>query len=204
MNISSAQRTNLNDLEILAGEDITQFVEVTSALDRIAKKFLENLENNINQAKYAGSGSLVKNMTYRKSDDGKSVDIILNNYYDFVNQGVRGWGSSTNAPNSPYSYSKKPKSSSNGEFRRSITEYISSGKAKIRNVQNDRAFGIGIEGKRKSLIDARVDTMMYLIRRFGIKATNYFTKTINESRDDIQLIIAEAVGKDIILKFQVK
>jgi hypothetical protein len=71
-------------------------------------------------------------------------------------------------------------------------------------VQNDRAFGIGIEGKRKSLIDARVDTMMYLIRRFGVKATNYFTKTVNESRDDIQLIIAEAVGKDIILKFQIK
>ena len=77
MSISNAQRTNLNDLELLAGEDITQFVEVTSALDRIAKKFLENLENNINQAKFAGSGSLVKNMTYRKSDDGKSVDIIL-------------------------------------------------------------------------------------------------------------------------------
>ena len=54
------------------------------------------------------------------------------------------------------------------------------------------------------MIDANTDTLMYLIRRFGIKATNYFTKTVNESRDDIQLIIAEAVGKDIILKFQVK
>ena len=193
---------NLNNLELFLEEDITQFTKVTEALDRVAKMFLENLENNINQAKFAGSGSLVKNMTYRKSDDGKSVDIILNNYYDFVNQGVRGWGSSTNAPNSPYSYSKKPKSSSNGEFRRSIKQYIESGRAKIQNVRNDRALGIGTE--RKSLIDANTDTLMYLIRRFGIKATNYFTKTVNESRDDIQLIIAEAVGKDIILKFQVK
>jgi hypothetical protein len=202
MSISSAQRSNLNNLELFAGEDITQFVEVNSALDRVAKKFLENLENNINQAKFAGSGSLVKNMTYRKSDDGKSVDIILNNYYDYVNQGVKGWGSSKNAPNSPYSYSRKAKSSSNGEFRKSITDYVNSGKARIANVRNDRALGIGIE--RKSLIDAKVDTLMYLIRRFGVKATNYFTKTVNESRDDIELIIAEAVGKDIVLKFKVK
>jgi hypothetical protein len=46
--------------------------------------------------------------------------------------------------------------------------------------------------------------MVYLIKRYGIKATNYFTKTVNESRDDIELIIAEAVGKDIVLKFKVK
>lgn len=198
----SISKSNLNDLEILSGEGIGKFEIVTEALDRVAKKFLENLENNINAAKFAGSGSLVKNMTYRKSDDGKSVDIILNNYYDFVNQGVKGWGSSKNAPNSPYSYSRKAKSSSNGEFRKSITDYVNSGKARIANVRNDRALGIGIE--RKSLIDAKVDTLMYLIRRFGVKATNYFTKTVNESRDDIELIIAEAVGKDIVLKFKVK
>ena len=151
MSISNAQRTNLNDLELLEGEDITQFVEVTSALNRVAKMFLENLDKNIKAAKFAGSGSLLTNMTYEVSPDGKSVNIILNNYYDFVNQGVRGWGSSNNAPNSPYSYSKKAKSSSNGEFRRSIKQYIESGKAKIRNVRNDRALGIGTE--RKSLID---------------------------------------------------
>jgi hypothetical protein len=193
---------NLNNLELFRQEDFGEFVQVTEAMDRVAKMFLENLEANIKAAKFAGSGSLLTNMTYDVSPDGKSVDIILNNYYDFVNQGVRGWGSSKNAPNSPYSYSKKPKSSSNGEFRKSIKQYIESGKAKISNVRNDRALGIGTE--RKSLIDANTDTLMYLIRRFGIKATNYFTKTVNESKDDIQLIIAEAVGKDIILKFQVK
>ena len=198
----SISNSNLNALPIFAQEGLGEFEILTAAMDKVAVKFLENLEANIKAAKFAGSGSLLTNMTYEVSPDGKSVDIILNNYYDFVNQGVRGWGSSTNAPNSPYSYSKKPKSSSNGEFRRSIKQYIESGRAKIQNVRNDRALGIGTE--RKSLIDANTDTLMYLIRRFGIKATNYFTKTVNESRDDIQLIIAEAVGKDIILKFQVK
>jgi hypothetical protein len=198
----SISKSNLNDLEILSGEGIGKFEIVTEALDRVAKKFLENLDKNIKAAKFAGSGNLINDATYKVSDDGKSVDIILNNYYDYVNQGVKGWGSSKNAPNSPYSYSRKAKSSSNGEFRKSITDYVNSGKARIANVRNDRALGIGIE--RKSLIDAKVDTLMYLIRRFGVKATNYFTKTVNESRDDIELIIAEAVGKDIVLKFKVK
>lgn len=199
MNISNS---NLNALPIFAQEGIGEFEILTEALDRVAVKFLTNLEANIKAANFAGSGSLLSNMTYKVAKDGKSVDIILNNYYDYVNQGVKGWGNSKNAPNSPYSYRKKPKSSSNGEFRKSIKQYIESGRAKIQNVRSDRALGIGTE--RKSLIDANTDTLMYLIRRFGVKATNYFTKTVNESQDDIQLIIAEAVGKDIILKFKFK
>lgn len=199
MNIS---KSNLNDLPIFTQEGLGEFEILTAALDKVAVKFLENLEANIKSANFAGSGSLLTNATYKVSPDGKAVDIILNNYYDFVNQGVKGWGSSKNAPNSPYAYSKKAKSSSNGEFRKSIRQYIESGRAKIRNVRSDRALGIGTE--RKSLIDANTDTLMYLIRRFGIKATNYFTKTVEQSQDEIQLIIAEAVGKDIILKFQVK
>jgi hypothetical protein len=198
----SISKSNLNDLEIISGEGVGKFEIVTEALDRVAKMFLENLDKNIKAAKFAGSGSLLDKATYKVSADGKSVDIILNNYYDYVNQGVEGWGSSKNAPNSPYSYGKKVKLSSNGEFRKSITDYVNSGKARIANVRNDKALGIGIE--RKSLIDAKVDTLMYLIRRFGVKATNYFTKTVNESRDDIELIIAEAVGKDFVLKFKVK
>jgi hypothetical protein len=198
MNIS---KTDLNDLEIFSQEDFGEFVQVTEAMDRVAVMFLKNLEGNIKAANFSGSGSLLNNMTYRVSDDGKSVDIILNNYYDYVNQGVKGWGSSKNAPNSPYKYKSLGMSA---EGRVSIRNYIQSGKAKITNVRNDRAFGIGTERKAKSLIDARVDTLVYLIKRYGIKATNYFTKTVNESRDDIQLIIAEAVGKDFVLKFKFK
>jgi hypothetical protein len=198
MNIS---KTDLLNLELFRQEDFGEFVQVTEAMDRVAVMFLKNLEGNIKAANFSGSGSLLNNMTYRVSDDGKSVDIILNNYYDYVNQGVKGWGSSKNAPNSPYKYKSLGMSA---EGRVSIRNYIQSGKAKITNVRNDRAFGIGTERKAKSLIDARVDTLVYLIKRYGIKATNYFTKTVNESRDDIQLIIAEAVGKDFVLKFKFK
>lgn len=201
MSISSAQRANLNNLELFAEGDIVQFINVDEALDKAAVLFLKNLEANIKAAQFNGSGSLLTNATYRKSEDGKSVDIILNNYFDYVNQGVKGVRSSKNAPNSPYQFKNFGMSE---DGRRSIRNYIQSGRAKIRSVKQDRALGIGTERKSKSLIDVQTDTLIYLIKRYGIKATNYFTKTVEQSQQDIQILIAEAVGKDFVLKFQVK
>ena len=201
MSISNAQRSNLNDLEFFAEGDIVQFINVDEALDKAAVLFLKNLEANIKAAQFNGSGSLLTNATYRKSEDGKSVDIILNNYFDYVNKGVKGVRSSKNAPNSPYQFKNYGMSA---DGRKSIRSYIESGRAKIRSVKQDKALGIGTERKSKSLIDVQTDTLIYLIKRYGIKATNYFTKTVEQSQKDIQILMAEAIGKDFVLKFQVK
>ena len=201
MSISSAQRANLNDLELFAEGDITQFINVDEALDKAAVLFLKNLEANIKSAQFNGSGSLLTNATYRMSDDRKSVDIILNNYFDYVNKGVKGVRSSKNAPNSPYQFKNYGMSA---DGRKSIRDYIQSGRAKIRSVKQDKALGIGTEKKSKSLIDVQTDTLIYLIKRYGIKATNYFTKTVEQSQKDIQVLMAEAIGKDFVLKFKVK
>lgn len=192
---------NLNNLELFLEGEVTQFSEVTKALDKAAIVFLKNLEANIKSAQFNGSGSLLSTATYRKSDDGKSVDIILNDYFDYVNQGVRGVRSSKNAPNSPYKFKNFGMSA---DGRQSIKNYIQSGRAKIRSVKQDKALGIGTERKSKALIDVQTDTMIYLIKKYGIKATNYFTKAVQKSNKDIQLIMAEAVGKDFILKFKFK
>lgn len=201
MSISSAQRANLDNLELFAEGDVTQFINVDEALDKAAVLFLKNLEANIKSAQFNGSGSLLTNATYRMSDDRKAVDIILNNYFDFVNQGVKGVRSSKNAPNSPYQFKNYGMSA---DGRKSIRDYIQSGRAKIRSVKQDKALGIGTEKKSKSLIDVQTDTLIYLIKRYGIKATNYFTKTVEQSQKDIQVLMAEAIGKDFVLKFQVK
>ena len=65
-------------------------------------------------------------------------------------------------------------------MKKSLKDYIQSGKAKINVVRKDKALGIGLEKKgvrmsaRKSLIDTQVATMGFLIKKFGIKSTNYF------------------------------
>jgi hypothetical protein len=114
---------------------------------------------------------------------------------------VKGVRSSKNAPNSPYQFKNYGMSA---DGRKSIRDYIESGRAKIRSVKQDKALGIGTERKSKSLIDVQTDTLIYLIKKYGIKATNYFTKTIEQSQKDIQVLMAEAIGKDFVLKFKVK
>jgi hypothetical protein len=135
------------------------------------------------------------------------VDIFrlrMLDYYDYPNQGVKGVNSSSNAPGSPYQYRNYGMSS---EGRASLKRYILSGKAKIRSVQNDKALGKGGEkigvafSSKKTLIDKQVDTLAYLIKRFGIKKTNYFTDAFNKTFENFEVDMMEAAGRDIVITF---
>jgi molybdate transport system substrate-binding protein len=70
---------------------------------------------------------MLKGVDPEVSKDGNTLRIYMANYYDFVNKGVRGVKNYKNAPNSPYKY-KNYKMSEEG--RKSIKQYIQSGKAK--------------------------------------------------------------------------
>jgi hypothetical protein len=93
------------------------------------------------------------------------------------------------------------------EGRASLKRYILSGKAKIRSVQNDKALGKGGEkigvafSSKKTLIDKQVDTLAYLIKRFGIKKTNYFTDAFNKTFKSFEVDMVEAAGRDIVITF---
>jgi hypothetical protein len=90
----------------------------------------------------------------------------------------------------------------------SLKKYIQSGKAKITSVMNDKALGKGGERKglrfagKKTLIDTQVATLGYLIKRFGIKSTNYFTDAFNKTFEDFEVKMFEAVESGIIITFE--
>ena len=128
--------------------------------------------------------------------------IIVPDYYDYPNEGVRGVKSSKNAPTSPYKYKTYRM---NDEGRESIRQYIQSGRAKIATVTKtkDKALGIGLEKKKLSLIDAQTNQLVYLIKRFGIKKTNYFTDALNATfGKDFELKMSEAFGKEIVFTLE--
>jgi hypothetical protein len=127
-----------------------------------------------------------------------------------VNEGVQGWYSSKNASTSPYSYKKKAKKSSNGEFQKSIKEYILSGKAKVTDKKTMGKTVLGLERKgvqlsqKKSLIDRQVDTLIYNIKKYGIKKTDYFTDAFEKVFANWEQDMAEAFGEDVALSLQLK
>lgn len=167
-------------------------------LAQYGAEFQLKLAEYANKRGVTASGDLESNITFRIIN-GNTLQLIVADYFDFPNEGVRGVKSSKNAPNSPYKFKSY---GMNQQGRQSIKKYIESGRAKIANVKRDKAFGIGSERKGKSLIDTQIDTMIYLIKKYGIKATNYFNDAIKDTFSDFELVMSEAIGRDIVFTLE--
>lgn len=172
------------------------FVQYGAEFALKVREYLEQ-KNNI------GSGSLADSTDPEVTVAGSVATLIirLNDYYDFVNKGVKGVKSSKNAPGSPYSFKNYGVPDT---MKDSLRKYINSGKAKVRTVRKDKAYGIGGErkGKRFTEEETQVNTLGYLIKRFGIKKSGYFDKAFKEVFAGYEEVIAEAIGADIVLSFK--
>jgi flagellin-like hook-associated protein FlgL len=199
MSISKSQSDNLLN-KSLGKTDYS--IEDTANLDltnptlalffSYTKIFTDEIElqirgKNIRGKDITASGELGKNIDLVANDDGTGVYITMLDYYDFVNKGVKGVKSSKNAPNSPYQYKtyKMPKSA-----RKGLREYINRGKASIA-VVNTKKTTIGAEKKRVSLIDAQVNQLVYNIKKYGIKTTNYL--------DNAMAIVLPKLSEDMLI-----
>ncbi len=180
------------------GENNNQFIEFNESANvfySFGIKFKKVIGIIGNRKGVAATGNMIGDgCQFSVSEDGQVMEITMPDYFDYPNMGVRGVKSSKNAPDSPYKFKTY---GMNSEGRQSIKKYIEDGRAKISTVAKDKAFGIGREKKHKSLIDTQTDQLIYLIKRFGIKATNYFTESLDEAFKDFGPQMSEALGKDI-------
>jgi len=207
INIRKAQNEALASGLDFGGDDITEFSVVNGVFEQYAEEFLKNISYFANNKKVVSSGDLLKNMIPEIVEGNGSIVFRLKmiDYYDFPNEGVKGVGSTRNAPKSPYKYRNYGVPQSMAD---SLKKYIQSGKAKITSVMNDKALGKGGERKglrfagKKTLIDTQVATLGYLIKRFGIKTTNYFTDAFNKTFEDFEVKMFEAVESGIIITFE--
>ena len=207
INIRRAQNEALASGFDFGGDNITEFTVVNSVLEQYAEEFLKNISYYANNKKVVSSGDLINSMVPEIVEGNGSIVFRLKmiDYYDFPNEGVKGLRSSKNAPKSPYRYRNYGVPQS---MKDSLKKYIQSGKAKITSVMNDKALGKGGERKglrfagKKTLIDTQVATLGYLIKRFGIKSTNYFTDAFNKTFEDFEVKMFEAVESGIIITFE--
>lgn len=207
INIRKAQNEALASGFDFGGDNITEFSVVNGVFEQYAEEFLKNISYFANNKKVVSSGDLLKNIVPEIVEGNGSIIFRLKmiDYYDFPNEGVKGVGSTRNAPKSPYKYRNYGVPQS---MKDSLKKYIQSGKAKITSVMNDKALGKGGERKglrfagKKTLIDTQVATLGYLIKRFGIKTTNYFTDAFNKTFEDFEVKMFEAVESGIIITFE--
>lgn len=207
INIRKAQNDALASGLDFGGDDITEFSVVNGVLEQYGAELLKNISYYANNKKVVSSGDLINSMVPEIIEGNGSIIFRLKmiDYYDFPNEGVKGFKSTTNAPKSPYKYKNYGVPNS---MKDSLKKYIQSGKAKITSVMNDKALGKGGERKglrfagKKTLIDTQVATLGYLIKRFGIKSTNYFTDAFNKTFEGFEVKIIEAAASGIILTFE--
>ena len=206
ININKAQADFLREGGDFGGTDIVEFGVVAGMLEQYGAELLTNISYFGNNKGVVGSGDLLSSMVPEITEDNGVTTFRLRmlDYYDYPNEGVKGVNSSSNAPGSPYQYRNYGMSS---EGRASLKKYILSGKAKITSVKNDKALGKGGEkigvafSNKKALIDQQVETLAYLIKRFGIKKTNYFTDAFNKTFKSFEVDMVEAAGRDIVITF---
>jgi len=201
ISIAKAQAEALSQLGSF-GEDRLGPVPLTvlqKILVQYGSDFAIELAESMKQKEVFGSGKLADSIIPEVNEEGNTLTIRMLNYYDFPNKGVKGVKSSANAPTSPYQYKTF---GMNRDGRKSISDYVLSGRAKIRNVRNDKAVGIGLERKGVSALDSKINTLIYLIKAYGIKTTNYFDDAFNKVFKDFAVTAAEAVGRDIVITIQ--
>ncbi len=184
-----------------------EFGVVANILEQYGGEFAKKIEANITARQVVGSGALqdsIEPQIVREPTKTK-LQLKIAEYFDYPNEGVKGVKSSKNAPGSPYQYKNYGMSP---EGRKSIMQYISSGKAKVRNVRNDKALGIGLESKgagfkpKLSLLERQTNTLIYMIKKYGIKRTKYFSDAFNDVFKDFDRTMSEAVGRDIIIQLE--
>jgi len=193
--------------KIGSSKDQFEFFVASNVLEQYGVEFKKVLEDLMKQRQISASGELADSINPIVDSEGKRLTITMLDYYDFVNEGVKGVKSSKNASTSPYKFKNYGMSA---DGRASIKKYILSGKAKVSATEGDKARGIGLErkgvkfAKKKSLIDRQVDTLIYNIKKYGIKKTDYFTDAFEKVFANWEQDMAEAMGEDVALSLQLK
>jgi hypothetical protein len=184
-----------------------EYFVASNILEQYGTEFKAELERLMKERQISASGDLADSINPVIDNEGKRLTITMLDYYDFVNEGVKGVKSSKNASTSPYKFKNYGMSA---DGRASIKNYILSGKAKVTDKKTMGRTVLGLERKgvqlsqKKSLIDRQVDTLIYNIKKYGIKKTDYFTDAFEKVFANWEQDMAEAFGEDVALSLQLK
>ena len=203
-NITSNQIANLTWLNEQGNATLEKvdLKRLNALLDYYGLLALKNINKKIIDKGVVNSGDMGKTMYYELTDDNNvdTISIYIKDYYRFVDKGVKGVKFDKNAPQSPYKFKTLTGMSKTG--RESIKSLITSGRAKVRAITQSasktESKGLSHKGKR-SLIDTQTDTLIYLIKKHGIKATNFFKEGFEETFKTLEKDLGEALSTDIAI-----
>jgi len=202
VNITQSQNIQL-DNGFVGNSGSFNFAEVAKDINALliarGEIFKDEWVNVLNQKNITASGNIEDvGLEVVENGDIVSLNISYAYYAKFVDEGVKGVRSSRNAPNSPYQFKNFGMSA---DGRESIKRWLSSAKAKVRTKDVKKYGAIGTERKFKKIseMDERVNTTIYNIKKYGIKARNFIDPVLTKTIVGFEKELGEAIGKTITI-----
>jgi len=196
------------------------FNKVGELVFDFASDILKDLQSNLRDRGINATDNLSQSITFEPLHilkTGIVFELMLDSYYKYVDQGVKGNDSSLRAPNSPFKYSNKLPPVS--KLKQWIKDKPLMIKTSINLIKRDSKGNPIINKKtgkiikkrpstvEKETIESEIEKAAFLmaesIRRKGLKATNFYSDVVNEERfDKFRKEIAEAFKQDIIISLK--
>jgi hypothetical protein len=167
---------------------------VEAVLAEFAQEYIRDASNNLQAAGAVSSGELIKSMRFLVSpvNAGYRLSILVADYYDFVNKGVKGVKSSDKAPNSPYSF----KTLSVGyEMANSIQRWAV--RHNLKAVNQNKQFK---HKAVKTFQDTGLSTAFAIatgIKKKGLRATYFWDKAYDKLMPGLAPKLAKALQQDV-------
>ena len=203
-NITGRQKIVLQDkfIEGTGADTFTDKVNSTieAFLTTLGDKFTEKWVTTLDQKKIVASGGIDKvRFEIDETDENRvTLNIFFVGYAKFVDKGVKGVKSSANAPDSPYQFKNY---GMNAEGRASVKRWLDSGKAKVTASDVKRYGSVGGEKKfsKISEADSKLNTLIYNIKKYGIKKRDFINPVLNETLDGAAKELSDILGKEIVI-----
>jgi hypothetical protein len=173
---------------------------IEAFLITIGDKFTKEWVDTLDKKKIVASGDIDKVEFKIDETNANKVDlnIFFVGYAKFVDKGVKGVQSSKNAPDSPYQFKNY---GMNAEGRASVKRWLDSGKAKVtaRDVKKYGAVGQESKFKKISEADSKLNTLIYNIKKYGIKKRDFINPVLNETLKGAAKELSDLLGKEIVI-----
>jgi hypothetical protein len=178
---------------------------IATALYNSAVHFMQKAGDNLEKADRIAGGALVDSI---KPTDviimGKvmTVNINVNDYYKFVDQGVKGWKDSS--VNSPYGFKapgKKGTAPKNSKMVAAIKQWLTTEAAKATGAAERKRPITQREVRRNKITDASTSAAIFttmMIKRKGLKKTNFWTDSVKDLEQYIAGEFETALKIDVI------
>jgi hypothetical protein len=167
--------------------------EVEKTFQEFGDYVIAKAKANLKSSNKSASGKLSESLDYELKVGANSIefDFFAEDYWKFVDKGVKGKMSSAKAPNSPYQFGSG--TGKKGGLRSAIDKWVI--RKGLTNVRDKQGRFIN----RKQMV-SMISSAIY---NRGLRPTEFFSKPFEEGFKQLPDEILEAYGKDLD-KFLIK